>query len=94
MTSSVPLRRRDDGACRMTGRARSVGGAGSIDRHVDPGWDHLGLRNPANRVVRADDLGAGLLAERELLRRLPADVRTEVVHDGLLAQSPEDRELE
>ena len=37
MTSSVPLRRRDDGACRITGRARSVGGDGSIACTSIPG---------------------------------------------------------
>ncbi len=37
MTSSVPLRRRDDGAWRMTGRARSLGGDGAIALTSIPG---------------------------------------------------------
>ena len=46
-TCSVPLRRRDEGACTISGRARSDGGAGSIRREVDPGRDHLRLRAPS-----------------------------------------------
>ena len=42
----------------------------------------------------ADDLGAGLLAEGQLGRRLAADVRAQVVEDRLLAERPQDRELE
>ena len=63
-------------------------------RQVDPGRDHRRLRHPADRVVAADDLGARLLAVRELLRRLAADVRAEVVHHRPLAEGAEDRELE
>ncbi len=74
--------------------ARPVGGRRRHDGlHVDPGRDHLGLGHPADRVVRTDDLGAGLLSEREVGRCLAADVGAEVVHHGLLAQRAQDRKL-
>ncbi len=78
----------------MTGRERSVGGAGSMFATSIPGRDELGLGDPADRVVRAHDLCARLLSERELLRRLPADVGAEVVHHRLLPEGLQDRELE
>ena len=37
ITCSVPLRRRDEGAWTISGRARSLGGAGSIRARSIPG---------------------------------------------------------
>src|SRR5581483_10208940 len=45
-------------------------------------------------VVRADDLRVRALAERQVLRRLAADVGAEVVEEALLAQQPKQRELQ
>ena len=73
---------------RAVGRRR-----GGDPRDIDPGREHLRLGHPADRVVAADDLGAGLLAVRELLRGLAANVRAEVVHDGLLPEQSQRRKL-
>ena len=54
----------------------------------------LRLRHPADRVVAADDLGAGLLPEGEVLGGLPADVGAEVVHHRRLPERAQERELE
>ena len=62
--------------------------------HVDPRRDHHRLRHPADRVVAADDLGVGLLPVRQLLRRLAADVRAEIVEDRPLPERAQDRELQ
>ena len=67
---------------------------GSERAQVEAGRDHLGLGHPAQRVEGADDLRVGALAVRELGGRLAADVRAEVVEDGLLPGRAEDRELE
>ena len=76
-------------------RPRAVRGRLGLDpAQVDPRRDHLRLGHPADGVVGADDLGIRLLARRELLGRLAADVGAEVVHDGLLAGQAEQRELE
>ena len=76
-------------------RARAVGGRHGLDRaDVDPRRDHLGLRHPADRVVAADHLRTCFTSGCELRRRLPADVRAQVVHDRLLAKRPQERELD
>ena len=50
-------------------RARAIGGRRGLDRgDIHARRDELRLGNPADRVVRADDLGAGLLPEGELAR--------------------------
>ncbi len=61
---------------------------------VDARGDHGCLGHPADRVEAADDLGASLLPVRELLGRLAADVRAEVVHDRALAKRAQNRKLE
>ena len=61
---------------------------------VDTRRDHVRLRHPADRVVAADDLGAGLLPEGEVLGGLPADVGAEVVHHRRLPERAQERELE
>ena len=80
------------------GRRRAAGGrtaATGVDRgEVDARGDHGRLGHPADRVVAADDLGARLLPVGELLGRLPADVRAEVVHHRALAERAQDRELQ
>ncbi len=67
---------------------------GDDRRDLDAGRDDRSLGNPADRVVAPDDLAVGLLAEAQLLRGLPADVRPEVLEDRALAERPEDRELQ
>jgi hypothetical protein len=68
-------------------RAAAVGrGHGRDAGEIDAGRDDLRLRHPADRVVASDDLGTGFLSEGELLRRLAADVRAQVLHDRLLAE--------
>ena len=67
--------------------ARIVGRRHRRERpQVEPGRDHVRLGHPADRVVGADDLRVGALAERELGGRLAADVGAEVVEDALLAK--------
>ena len=61
---------------------------------IEPRWNDVCFGNPADRVVGAHDLGVRALAERELLTRLAANVRAEVVEDALLAQRPQSRELQ
>ena len=82
-------RRVDDDRPPPSGRRRRGDGG-----EVDPRRDHGRLGHPADRVVAADDLRAGLLPVGELLGRLAADVRAEVVHHRLLAERAQDRELE
>jgi hypothetical protein len=76
-------------------RTRPVIGRRGVDRHqIDARRDHLGLRNPADRVVAADDLGVGLSPLDELGRLLAADVGAEPVHHGFLPERPQERELD
>ena len=93
-TWSVPFRPREDGAWTTTGRRRLDGGAGATAFRSMPGGITRCLGHPADRVEAADDLGAGLLPVRELLGRLAADVRAEVVHDRALAKRAQNRKLE
>src|SRR6185312_74222 len=62
-------------------------------RQVHCGQYYSRLWDPAGGVPAADDLRARFLARLELLGCLPADVRAEVVHHGLLPERPEDRVL-
>jgi hypothetical protein len=78
----------DDGA--PPGRRRRRGDR----REVDARRDHRGVRDPADRVVAADDLGVRLPPVRELLARLPTDVGAEVVHHRSCPEGAQDRELE
>jgi hypothetical protein len=68
----------DDGALAVGGWVRVV------LAEVDARRDDLGVGHPANRVVRADDAGAGVPCPVELLRRLAADVGAEEVHHRAL----------
>ena len=94
MTWSVPFRWRDEGAWTITGLSRSDGGTGAIAATSIPGGITSRLGHPPDRVEAPDDLGPRLLAVGELLRRLAADVRAEVVHHRFLRASAEDRELQ
>ena len=68
-------------------RAAPARRSGRRDRgEVDARRDHRGVRHPADRVVAADDLGVRLRSVRELLARLAADVRAEVVHHRALPE--------
>ena len=82
LSSARRRRVQDHRTCAVRGRGRFDPG------EVDAGRDHLSLRHPPDRVVGADNLGAGLLSEGELVARLAPDVRAEVVEDGLLPQRP------
>ena len=82
-------RRVDDHGPPAAGRRR-----GGHRGEVDARGDHGRLGHPADGVVAPDDLRAGLLPVGELLRRLTADVRAEVVHHRALAERAQDRELE
>ena len=62
-------------------------------REVDSGRHHLGVRDPAGRVVRADDLHVRQTPVGKLVGRLAADVRADEVEDGLLASRSQDRKL-
>ena len=59
MTCSVPLRRRDEGACRISGRARSLGGAGSIGQQLQKQIGQTGI--PVYNVANACATGATAL---------------------------------
>src|SRR5207245_1278174 len=75
--------------------ALAVGRRHRIDRaQVDARWDHLGLGHPARSVVGSDDLRTGAAAPRELLAALAPDVRAKPVHDRLLAERAQERELQ
>ena len=68
-------------------RARVVARRDGRERaQVEARRDDVRLGHPADRVVGADDLGVGPLAEGELGGRLAANVGAEVVEDALLAQ--------
>src|SRR5207247_7601935 len=76
-------------------RACGVGGRhGPVPGQVEPRRHDLGLGHPADRVVGADDLGAGAAAVGELRGWFAADVGAEEVEDGAAAGEAEKRELE
>src|SRR5829696_5727143 len=58
---------------------------------VQPGRDYLGVRDPAERVVRADDPGIRAAGVPELVRSLAADVGAEEVEHRLAPGRLEDR---
>ncbi len=86
---------------------RAVGGRVDDDRaravarrhgpelaQVDAGRDHDCVRDPADSIVGADDAGVGPAGVEELGGAPPADVGAHEVQDRLLAEEPQDRELE
>ena len=60
---------------------------------VDARRHDFRLRDPAGRIVRADDLRVGAPPVGELFGRLAADVRSDEMEDRLLAGCHQDREL-
>ncbi len=73
----------------------AVGGGHRRDRgEVDARRDHGRVGHPAEGVVASDDPGARLPPRGELLGRLAADVRAEVLHHRASAGEPQDRVLE
>ena len=60
---------------------------------VEARRDDVCLGHPARRIVGADDLGVRAFAEGELVARLAADVRSQIVKDALLPQRPQEWEL-
>ena len=94
MTNCVPFFSRFDGAWTTSGRGLSDGRPRAELAQVEPRRDHVSLGHPARRVVGADDLRVGALAECERFARLAADVRSEIVEDALLPQRAQERELD
>ena len=103
ITCSLPLRRREEGACTISGRSRSDGGAGAIKaayvaaKHGIVGLTKVAALETAEEGITCNAICPGYvytpLVEAQIDGQAKAHgiSREQVIHDVLLAQQPNKR---